>query len=238
MTPTRTLILIPGLLCDAAVWEPQVRALSDMARVEIANHGTLDSLGAMAETILATAPPRFALAGHSMGGRVAFEVMRRAPERVEALAIFDSGSTPLPAGETGAREAAGRWKLASIARSQGMRAMGEEWLKVMIHPARSRDRALIDVILAMFERKSPEIYEAQIRALLARPDARPLLPGFRCPTLVLCGREDLWAAPPQHKEMATLIPASRLVVIPDCGHMSTLERPEAVMTAMRGWLLG
>jgi pimeloyl-ACP methyl ester carboxylesterase len=114
--------------------------------------------------------------------------------------------------------------------------MGEEWLKIMIHPARFDDRPLVETILAMFERKSPEIYEAQIRALLSRPDARPLLPLIKCPTLVLAGREDLWAPPESHEEMAAPIPGSRLVVIPDCGHMATLERPEAVTAAMRRWL--
>jgi pimeloyl-ACP methyl ester carboxylesterase len=238
MTHQRTLILIPGLLCDAAVWESQAQGLASLAHVEIADHGTLDSLGAMAEAILVRAPERFALAGHSMGGRVAFEVVRRAPDRIEALAILDSGSTPLPPGVVGEREAAGRWKLAATARSAGMRAMAEEWLKVMIPPARSGDRALIEVILAMFMRKSPDIYEAQVRALLGRPDAQPVLPKIHCPTLVLCGREDLWAPPAQHAAMAASIPASRLEVIPDCGHMATLERPEAVTAAMRGWLGG
>jgi pimeloyl-ACP methyl ester carboxylesterase len=236
MTQPATLILIPGLLCDAAVWEPQVSALANLARVEVADHGTLDSLGAMAEAILAKAPARFALAGHSMGGRVAFEVMRRAAGRVRALAILDSGCTPLAAGEAGARETAGRWRLAALARSAGMRAMAEEWLKIMIHPARASDTALKATVLEMFERRTPVIFEAQIRALLARPDARPVLPTIACPTLVLCGRDDAWATLAQHEEMAALIPGSRLLAIADCGHMSTLERPEAVSAAMRVWL--
>ena len=238
MTQARTLILIPGLVCDAAVWAPQVRGLADLARAKIADHGALDSLGAMAEAILASAPARFAVAGHSMGGRVAFELIRSAPERVEALAILDSGTAPLAAGEAGAKEAAGRWRLAEIARRAGMRAMAEEWVKIMVHPARAAERALIDGILDMFERKSPDIYEAQIRALLTRPDARPLLPKIACPTLVLCGREDAWSTPAIHEEMAAGISACHLVVVPECGHMSTLERPEAVTAALREWLGG
>jgi pimeloyl-ACP methyl ester carboxylesterase len=236
MSPSRTLILVPGLLCDAAVWEPQVKGLGDLARIEVADHGLLDTLGGMAEKILAQAPPHFAVAGHSMGGRVAFEIVRRAPERVEALGIFDSACKPLAPGEAGQKEAAGRWRLATIAREQGMRAMGEEWLRIMIHPSRFEDRPLVETILAMFERKSPEIYEAQIRALLARPDAQPLLPAIECPTLILSGRDDLWALPASHEEMAARIPNSRLVLIPDCGHMAPLERPETVTAAMRRWL--
>ena len=236
MSPSKTLILIPGLLCDAAVWEPQAKGLADLVRIEIADHGLIDTLGGMAESILAKAPPRFAVAGHSMGGRVALEIMRRAPERVEALGIFDSASKPLAPGEAGEKEVAGRWRLAAIARKDGMRAMGQEWLKIMIHPARFDDRPLVETILAMFERKSPEIYEAQIRALLLRPDAQPLLSRIECPTLVLAGRDDLWAAPESHEEMAARIPGSRLVLIPDCGHMATLERPEVVTAAMRRWL--
>ena len=236
MNDPATLILIPGLLSDASVWEAQAGELARHCRVEIPDHGMIDSLGGMAEAILARAPRRFAVAGHSMGGRVALEVWRRAPDRVEALALLDTGATPLAGGEAGARETAGRWRLADIARSQGLRALGEEWLKVMLHPSRLSDRSLIERILAMIERKSPGIYEAQTRALLARPDARTLLPGITCPTLVLCGREDAWATPAQHEEMAAQIPGSRLVVVPESGHMVTLEQPEAVTAALEDWL--
>ena len=236
MNDPATLILIPGLLSDASVWEAQAGELARLCRVEIPDHGMIDSLGGMAEAILARAPPRFSVAGHSMGARVALEIWRRAPERVAALALLDTGAAPLAAGEAGAKETAGRWRLAAIARSQGLRAMGEEWLKVMIHARRASDRVLIERILAMFECKSPEIYEAQVRALLARPDARTLLPGISCPSLVLCGREDAWATPAQHEEMAAQIPGSRLVIVPEAGHMVTLEQPEAVTAALGDWL--
>ncbi|MGH8264828.1 MAG: alpha/beta fold hydrolase [Steroidobacteraceae bacterium] len=236
MNDPATLILIPGLLSDASVWEAQAGELARHWRVEIPDHGMIDSLGGMAEAILGRAPPRFAVAGHSMGARVALEIWRRAPERVEALALLDTGAAPLAAGEAGAKETAGRWRLAAIARSQGLRTMGEEWLKVMVHPRRAADRALIERILAMFERKSPGIYEAQIRALLARPDARTLLPGITCPTLVLCGREDAWATAAQHQEMAAQIPGSHLVIVPESGHMVSLEQPAAVTAALGDWL--
>jgi pimeloyl-ACP methyl ester carboxylesterase len=117
-----------------------------------------------------------------------------------------------------------------------MRFMGEDWVQPMVYPSRRSDRELMDKILDMIERKTPAHFEAQVRALLGRPDARPLLPGIACPTLVLCGREDSWSPLAQHEEMAELIPMSRLVALAACGHMSTLEKPAEVSAAMREWL--
>ena len=107
----------------------------------------------------------------------------------------------------------------------------------MVHPSRLAERELIDPILDMFESKTPDIYAAQTRALLNRPDATPVMPTIRCPTLVLCGHEDSWSPVQRHLEMAAAIPGSTFVDIPDCGHMCTLERPEAVNAAMRTWFL-
>jgi pimeloyl-ACP methyl ester carboxylesterase len=230
-------VWVPGLLCDQAVWKPQLQALKDVAHMQVADHGELDSLGAMADAILAKAPPRFAVVGHSMGGRVALEVVRRAASRITGLALLDTGYAPLPAGEAGAKEAAGRHALLDLARSSGMRAVGERWLAIpMIHEARLKERTLVEAILRMIGRRTPEQFAAQIRALLARPDAATLLPMISCPALVLCGQDDAWAPLSTHRVMAQLIPHSTLVSVPDCGHMSTLERPEAVSTALRTWL--
>jgi pimeloyl-ACP methyl ester carboxylesterase len=231
-----TLILIPGLLCDATVWPDQRAALADLADVRVADHGMHDSLPAIAHSILESAPPRFAVAGHSMGGRIALEVYRAAPERVTGLALMDTGHHPVPAGEAGEREAAGRYALLNKARLEGMRAMGRDWVQGMVHPSRLADGALIDRILDMFESKTPELYAAQTRALLNRPDGGPVLATIRCPTLVLCGHEDSWSPVQRHREMAAIIPGSTFVDIPDCGHMCTLERPDAVSEAMRAWL--
>jgi pimeloyl-ACP methyl ester carboxylesterase len=232
-----SLILIPGLLCDAAVWAPQAAALADLAEIRIADHGVLDSLGAMAEAIIAQAPPRFAVAGHSMGGRVALEVVRRAGARVTGLALLDTGYLPLPHAEAGRKETAERQALLDIARREGMRAVGRRWLRIpMVHPDRLADRALVDGILDMFERKTPDQFEAQVRALLQRPDASALLPGIACPTLVLCGEDDAWSLLQAHRDMAALIRHSTLVSIPECGHMAMLERPGAVNDALRAWL--
>jgi pimeloyl-ACP methyl ester carboxylesterase len=230
------LVLVPGLMCDRTVWEEQMKGLSAVAACTVADHGELDSLAGMAEKILRTAPPVFALAGHSMGGRVAFEVFRQAPERVARLAILDTKCSPLPAGEAGEQEKAGRYALLEIARTRGVRAMAQEWVQGMVHPDRREDRALIDAILCMFERKSADIFAAQLHALIHRPDARDLLDRIHCPTLILCGRQDAWAPPQPHEEMAARISSARLAIIENSGHMVTMERPEQVTGALRDWL--
>lgn len=230
------LILVPGLLCNDSVWEPQIRALSSLAAITVIDHGRLDSIEAMAEAVIAQAPPKFAIAGHSMGGRVTMEVVRRAPERVLGAALLDCGAYPRRSGEAGEREKEHRYKLLAQARREGMRAMGWTWLQDMIHPDRRSDRPLTDAILDMICTKTPDIFEAQIRALLDRPDARPVLSRMPPRTLILCGNEDLWATARQHRELAAAVPGSTLVIVPECGHMSTLEKPEEVTQAMREWL--
>lgn len=234
------LMLLPGLMCDADVWVPQVQTLSGQARCIVPDWGLRHSLTAMAAQVLNEAPAhRFALAGHSMGGRVALEVLRLAPERVDRLALLDTGYLPKPSGEAGERERAGRLALLAQARADGMRAMGRQWARGMVHPDRL-DTPLFDRILAMIERSSPEQFAVQIEALLNRPDASALLPEVRCPALVLCGRQDTWSPVPQHETMAGLIrlarPDARLVVVEDCGHMCTLEQPDAVSAALGAWL--
>jgi pimeloyl-ACP methyl ester carboxylesterase len=230
------LILVPGLLCDDAVWEQQAAALKADVDVRIADNGDHDSLAAMAESIIAQAPPRFAIAGHSMGGRIALEVMRRVPQRIDGFALLDSGYQALAPGEAGEREAAGRHRLVEKAREHGMRAMGVLWMQGMIYPQRLADPALVSAILAMIERRTPDFYAAQTHALLNRQDATSLLAGISCPTLLLCGEQDNWSPLERHRTMAAAIPQSTLSIIPECGHMSTMERPEAVSAALRAWL--
>jgi len=230
------LVLLPGLMCDRTVWAHQIAALDDLAECTVVDWSDLDSLPAMADHVLQVAPSRFAVAGHSMGGRVAFEVYRQAPERVTHLALFDTNYVPLPPGEAGENEARGRRDLLDLARAQGMRAMSKKWLEGMIPPYRQKDAALVEDIVSMFERKSPEHFEKQMRALLNRPDAEPVLSTIRCPALVLTGMDDAWSPPKRHQEMAAAIPASTLVLVENCGHMSTMERPDEVSRAMREWL--
>lgn len=233
---TPTLMLVPGLLCDAWNWAPQSAALGAVAHTQVADLGDADSIGAMAERVLEqAATERFALAGHSMGGRVAIEVWRRAPQRVERLALLDTGYQPLTDGEAGQRERAQRQQLLDLAQREGMRAMGRQWAPGMVHPRRV-DTPLFEDILQMIERSTPQRFAAQIRALLGRPDATPLLAQMRLPVLLLCGRDDAWSPLSRHEQMAALIPQSQLVAVDDCGHMSTQEQPEAVNDAIMAWL--
>lgn len=231
-----TLLLVPGLLCDAAVWAELRPAFAAKADILVADHGALDSLAAMAERVLEAAPPRFAIAGHSMGGRVAFEVLRLAPERVAGLALLDTACHPLARGAVGEQERHGRLALLATARREGMRAMAREWVQGMVHPARLGDAQLIDAILDMLERKTPDIFAAQIHALLSRPDACGLLEDIHCPTLVLCGAQDSWSLPQGHRDMAAAIRGSTLCMIDDCGHMAPMEKPAEVNAALAAWL--
>ncbi len=229
-------LLLPGLACDQQVWKDQIRRLSEIATVRVADYGRSDSIKKMAEAALIRAPARFALAGHSMGGRVAYEMVRRVPERVRGLALLDTAYRPFAGGEHGERERVERLRLVDVARRQGMRAMAEDWVRNMVHPARLSDRPLIDSIIEMFDRKTPEIFAAQIQALLERPDAMPVLYAIRCPTLVLCGRQDSWSTLSIHKEIAARIAGSKLVVIENAGHMAPMERPEPVSRALVAWI--
>lgn len=231
-----TLVFLPGLLCDRAVWEPQIAALADRYECIVVDYGAADSLARMASAALEAAPPRFSLIGHSMGGRVALEVLRATPERVASVALLDTGYEARAHGEAGEAETQKRYQLLDIALSQGMRIMGREWVQGMIHPQRLGDRGLIETLLTMIARKTPGIFAGQIRALLERPEAGDVLRAIRCPTLVLCGREDGWSPLRRHEDMARMIAGARLAVIERSGHMVTLERPQAVTAALQSWL--
>ena len=231
-----TVMLLPGLMCDRTVWEPQIEALQGEWQCVVPNYEFADSLKAMAHHVLDEAPERFALAGHSMGGRVALEVMRRAPERVTRLALLDTGYKALAKGEAGEKEIAGRMRLVKMAREEGMRVMGADWLQGMVHPDRLDDEVLCGRILDMIASKTPEIFERQIHALINRPDGGEVLGQIECPTTFICGRQDGWSPLERHYEMAELVPGSEVIPIEDAGHMSTMERPEAMNAAMRKWL--
>ena len=235
------LLLLPGLLCDASYWQPQIKGLGTRAQCLVADYGMADSLEAMARMALAQADAAglhgpLAVAAHSMGGRVAFELLRIAPQRVERLALLDTGFHPFAGGEAGDKERAGRMALVRQGETEGMRAMGQVWAKGMVHPAHLH-LPLFEDILQMIERKSPAQFAAQQNALLTRRDATPQLATITCPTLVLCGREDAWSGPPQHQVMHRAIAGSVLRIIEDCGHMCTLEQPEAVTQALAEWLV-
>lgn len=231
-----TLVLIPGLLCDATVWTDQCEALAPLADCVVAEHGDCNSIREMAERALSSVDDdALSVAGHSMGGRVALEMMRLAPHRIARLALLDTGYQPLPAGEAGDRERAGRMALIALARQQGMRAMGQAWAPGMVLEERV-GTPLFERILDMIERSTPARFEAQIGALLARPDAEPLLAQITCPTTVICGRADGWSPLARHEAMQAAIQGATLSVIERSGHMATMEQPDAVSAALAGWL--
>lgn len=223
--------LLPGLLCDAAVWRSQAQALSVTHDVRVPHFFGYDSIPAMARGVLAEAPERFAVAGHSMGGRVAIEIMRQAPERVTRLALLNTGVHAVREGE-----AAKRQVLVDVAQSQGMEALAARWAPPMVAANRVSDTALMEEIAAMVCRATPEIFRRQVRALLNRPPAREVLAGIRCPTTIIGARQDGWSPLIQHEEIAAAIPDSTLICIEDCGHMSPLERPDAISRVLAHWL--
>ncbi len=233
------LVLIPGLMCDQGVWVAQSQVLRARGiAVSVASHGMSDSLAAMASAILAAHPGPLLAVGHSMGGRVALEIARQAGARLRGAALLDTGYRQRSADDAGERERQGRLRLLEQARAEGIRPMALTWLRGMVHPSRLEDAALIEAIVRMFERRSVSEFAAQIQALLQRPDASDLLPQIACPTLLLCGEQDQWSPPAQHREMQQLIAGSRLVIVPEAGHMSPMEQPQAVNAALLAWLDG
>ena len=232
-----TVVMLPGLLCDEAVWRSQMCSMPD-AQCVVADYGGLSSIAAMARHVLdQLGGERLCVLGHSMGGRVALEMVRLAPERIERIALLDTGYRARASGAAGQAEEEGRFALLKLARARGMSEMGRQWARGMVHPARV-DGPVFEAIVSMIARKSPEVFEAQIRALLDRPDARPVLAALRSPALLLCGRQDAWSPLARHQEMHELVPGSEMAVIEEAGHMTTMEQPAAVNTCLRRWIDG
>jgi pimeloyl-ACP methyl ester carboxylesterase len=228
----QTIYLLCGLLCDATVWENQTQTLLKKGyEVKPMSFQGFDSLVDMATHLLEQAPERFSLVGHSMGGRVALEAYRQAPERIERLALLDTGYEPAGPDETEKRGA-----LVRKALSEGIEAIAETWARPMIGPSGQEDAQLLDTILTMVGRMSGEIYAGQTQALLTRPDATPVLAEIRCPTFIICGKQDAWSPPERHQKMAELIAGSELRLIDDCGHMSTMERPDEILSILEEWM--
>ncbi len=225
------MLLLPGLLCDESIWAPQLAALSDHHPIAVPGYPGARSLRAMAEQGLERAPPVFSLVGHSMGARVALEIFAIAPERVERLALLDTGiHPPTPA------EAEKRGALIEIARRAGIDAMVDRWLPPMVHPDRRADDAFMGPLRAMAAEGGVERYEDQVAALLGRPDPRPLLSKIDCPVLVGAGRDDEWSPPEQNRAIASAIPGADFVIFDQCGHMAPVEAPDQVSAALRRWM--
>lgn len=227
------LILLPGLLNDARLWRHQALGLSHLAEVEVADLVGPDSIGAMADRVLAMRPGPFALAGLSMGGYVAFEVVRRAPERVVRLALLDTSARPDTPEQTARRR--GLLELAQKGRFLGVTP---RLLPQLLHPDHVRDHAIANTVVQMARVVGREGFLAQQRAIMSRPDSRPDLARVRCPTLALGGRQDAVTPPDLLAEIAAGIPGARLVLIDRCGHLAPLEQPQAVTDAMIEWLTG
>jgi pimeloyl-ACP methyl ester carboxylesterase len=233
MAAAANLVLVPGLLCTRALWAAQLAALGDIADMTVANHTGHDSLAGIARSILASAPERFALAGLSMGGYVAYEILRQAPERVTKLALLDTGYR---ADAPERREQ--RLALMALAEREGARKAQESLLPVLIHQSRLADRALVEAVLQMGADTGTAAFKRQQTALMGRPDNTSLLASIRCPTLVIVGREDVLTPPELSQEIARGIAGARLEIIRECGHLSTMEQPAAVTRALRAWLTG
>lgn len=225
------IVLVPGLNCSPRLYAPQMPALWRFGPVTVADHARDDSMAAIARRILDAAPPRFALVGLSMGGYIAFEIVRQAPGRVAKLALLDTGSradTP--------EATAKRHTNIALAQSGRFNDVIDPQFPLYVHPDRVSDKALKADYLAMCRDVGPEAYVRQQQAIMTRVDSRPLLASIHCPTLVLVGEQDEATPPALSEEMAAAIPGARLVKIPDCGHLSTMERPAAVTKALVEWM--
>lgn len=223
------LLFLPGLICDARTFAPQLAAFPDSKAVN--SYNGADSLQGMARAALEQAPDRFDLFGHSMGGRVALEVFRLAPERVRRIAVSSTGVHPV-----GAQEPAKRHALRDLGHEQGFEALVDAWLPPMVAEANRANPALYAPMRQMCLSAGQATFDAQIGALLGRPEQAGLLPQIECPALVITGELDVWSPPAQHGEIAAAIPDSELVIVPGAGHMLPLEAPEAVNDAIAAWL--
>jgi len=225
------LLLLSGLLCDAAIWRDVERLLAGCVAAQAEPLPDCDSITAMAAQLLDEAPARFALAGHSMGGRVALEMVRQAPQRVTRLALLNTGVHPVRAGE-----AEGRQRLLRLAQEQGMAAVAAAWLPPMMGAPPARQAQVLPGLTAMVLRQTPARFGAQINALLIRPDAAAALAGVRVPTLLASGTADSWSPLAQHEQMRRQLPHATLVAIENAGHMAPAEQPAAVARALLAWL--
>lgn len=225
------IVLVPGLTCSPRLYADQIPALWRFGPVTVADHKRDDSMEAIARRILASAPPRFALAGLSMGGYIAFEIMRQAPERVAKLALLDTGAR----GET-PEQTERRKVVIALAKSGRYAEVAGIAFPIYVHRNRHQDIALKRLVRAMAEDTGVEAFLRQQQAIMSRPDSRPGLGAIKCPTLVLVGDDDQATPPELSREIAAGIPGSRLAVIADSGHLSTLEQPQRVTEALVAWM--
>jgi pimeloyl-ACP methyl ester carboxylesterase len=225
------IVLIPGLTCSARLYAEQIPALWRFGPVMVADHTRDDRMAAIARRILAAAPPRFALAGLSMGGYICFEILRQAPERVAKLALLDTGARADTPEQTERRRT-----VMALTKEGRYAEIPDLAFPVYVHRDRRHDEALKRLVRMMAEETGPKAYLRQQQAILSRADSRPSLAAIVCQTLVLVGDGDEATPPELAREIAAGIAGSHLVTIADSGHLSTLERPQQVTEAMVAWL--
>jgi pimeloyl-ACP methyl ester carboxylesterase len=238
MSETRSikLMLLPGLLNDAGLWQHQCEALAPLADVRVADLTRADTMQGLAASVLQQAPAGpFALAGLSMGGYVAFEIMRQliareAAQRVIALALLDTSARP------DTPEASDNRRQAIEQAQRDFSHIAPALMQRQLHPSHLQRPDIVEAIKKMSERVGRDAYIRQQRAIMGRADSRPILKKISCPTLMLCGREDRITPVELHEEMAHAMPAAHLSVIEQSGHLSALEQPQAVSEAMQAWL--
>jgi len=226
------LVLVPGLLCDELMWRPQLSALAALADCWVADHTRSETMAEVAADVLRDAPfEKFALAGLSMGGYVVLEMMRQAAHRVLKLALLDTTARADTAEQT-------RKRRDFIALAERGRLLGitDVLLPLLIHPSQLANRELASTIKKMAKNTGRDAFIRQERAIISRSDSLPLLSRIACPTLVLCGRQDALIPLALHEEMASGIPESKLEIVEECGHLSTLERPAETSAALARWL--
>jgi len=231
MDETLPILLVPGLGGTPRIYAPVMPALWRFGPVTVANHIRDDNMAAIARRILAEAPPRFALAGHSMGGYIAFEIMRQAPERVTRLALLNTQARP----ETPEALERRRAIIKGI-EAGGFDAGIDTLYPILVHPSRRDDAALKKIVRDMGADIGPEAYVRQLIAVMGRADSRPTLAAIACPTLVLTSDHDNTISNSLSVEIVDGVPGAKLVTIPDCGHLSQIEQPQTVADAMVEWL--
>lgn len=224
-------VLIPGLLCTPALYAEQIPALWRLGPVTVADHTRDESMSAIAQRILSLAPPRFALIGLSMGGYVAFEMLRQAPERVVKLVLLDTTARPDAPEQTESR-----LRQIEMARAGRFDGIAQLLFPRFVAERRRDDRALQAIVRTMAEDTGSAAFVRQQTAIMHRPDSRPGLSAIACPTLVAVGADDSLTPPDRAAEMAAAIPNARQVVVPQCGHLCTLEQPKAVTEALVDFL--
>ena len=225
-----TLVLIPGLISDRIVWEPLADAASKRFAVHHADVTQQPSITDMAQSVLDAVDGPLIAVGHSMGGRVAMEMARIAPERVRGLVLANTGHHPKREGEEVKRQA-----MIDLG-NESMDRLADEWLPGMLNPARTSDEALMADLKAMVLRAGPEVHERQIRALVGRPNATAYLKDITCPVLLVTARQDAWSPIAQHEEIASAVADPELVTIENAGHFAPVERPEETAAAIMEWL--